>query len=214
MFTNQWTITPNCDSTPPTDPHYLNQPNYTWPLELSSGFSHLRPEVFHISLPTHKIHNRGGGRKEEQTIGLGLAPRARGVWQFCAALRAFAGYRACISTKPLGLLTPVLALVIPASVGQHVIAAAFRTSVEWSPLCPTLISWLTCSVDWSLLLPSADCSVLPTVSGTFLPSVSWDISRAGPLCGFRAKTDKGIVGLAPKHTHTTNAQNRVTKWYL
>ena len=52
-----------CDTTPPADLHYLNQPNYSWPLESSSGSSHLRPGVFHISLPTHKIHNRGGERK-------------------------------------------------------------------------------------------------------------------------------------------------------
>ena len=60
------------DNTPLADPHYLNQPNYSWPLESSSGFSHLWPVVFHIHLTTHKIHNRVGRRKEEQTImGLG-----------------------------------------------------------------------------------------------------------------------------------------------
>ena len=52
-----------CVNTPPSDPHYLNQPNYSWPSESSSGFSHLWPEVFQIPLPTHKIHNREGERK-------------------------------------------------------------------------------------------------------------------------------------------------------
>ena len=54
------------------------------------------------------------------------------------------------STKPLGMLTHFLTFVNPASVGQQVLAVAFLTSVDWSPLFLTLISWLTCSVDWSL----------------------------------------------------------------
>ena len=52
----------------PADLHYLNQQNYSWPLVSSSCFSHLWPGVFHIPLPTHKIHNRKSRRKEEQTI--------------------------------------------------------------------------------------------------------------------------------------------------
>ena len=112
-----------CDNTPPADPHYLNQPNYSWPLESSSGFSNLRPGFFHISLLTCKICNRGGRRKEEQTIGLGLAPSARGevcdtFMQLSVHLQAIEGmYLRETSTKPLGILTH-LALVKPASVGQ------------------------------------------------------------------------------------------------
>ena len=64
-------IPTNCDNTPRTKPHYVNQPNYSWPLESSNGFSHLWPGVFHISLPTQKIHNWGGGRKQQQQSGLG-----------------------------------------------------------------------------------------------------------------------------------------------
>ena len=176
----------------PADPHYLNQPNYSLPSELSSGFSYLWPGVFHISLPTLKMHNwGGGGRKEEQIIGLGLAPSARWrcLWHFCVALCEFAGYRErCIRAKlhkPQGILTRLLALVNPASVDQQVLAAAFLTSVDWSPLCPTLISWLTFSwllslslspADCSLLLPSADC-----FSVTFLPSSSSGL--VGDLAG-------------------------------
>ena len=121
-------------------------------------------------------HNWGRGRKEEQTIGLGLAPNARAgegsLWHFCAAFREFAGYRGRVFTQNFekASRTHFLALVNPASVGQQVLVAAFLNSVDWSPLCPTLISWLTCSVDWSLLLPSADCPSL--FSGTFLPSSS------------------------------------------
>ena len=67
-----------CDNTPPADPHYLNQPNYSWPFESSSCFSHLRPGVCHPSLP-HKLHNRGGGRKRRiNNYGLGCLQEHEG----------------------------------------------------------------------------------------------------------------------------------------
>ena len=85
-----------------------------------------------------------------------------------------------------------------------------------------LLSALLLFLDW----PSLDCSLLPTglfcsLLLTVLPSslglsfprplpVSWEISRTISLCGFCAKTDKGIVWLAPTHTQTTNGQHRVT----
>ena len=92
-----------------------------------------------------------------------------------------------------------LALVNPASVGQQVLAVAFLTSVDWSPLSPTPISWLTPSLDCNL-----NCSLLLTVSsGTFCwpplgPSfphplpVMWEISYTSLFCGFRAKTKRSF----------------------
>ena len=57
--------------------------------------------------------------------------------------------------------------------------------------------------------PFSDCCQLLSVncSGTlsFLK-----ISCKSPLCGFRTKTDKGILWLALTHTHRTNAHDRVT----
>ena len=96
--------------------------------------------------------------------------------------------------------------------------------------CPSC--WLPCSVEFSVLLPSLDCR-LPLTSVDCLVlslarSLPWslllnlgpsfprplpglrEISRASPLCVFRAKTEKGIFWLAFTHTHTTNAQYRVT----
>ena len=125
--------------------------------------------------------------------------------------------RACIlretSTKPLTMLTS-LALVNPASVGQQVLAVAFLTSVD-SLLFPTYIFSLP---------PSADCVILRTASSSRLVSsallcqllslsslepsfpplllVSREISSSGPLCGFRAKTDKEIVRVTPTQTET------------
>ena len=42
--------------------------------------------------------------------------------------------------------------------------------------------------------------------------VSWEISCVSPLCGFCAKTYKGILWLALTHTHRTNAHHRATYW--
>ena len=100
----------------------------------------------------------------------------------------------------------LLALVNQASVGQQILAVVFLTSVDFL-LCPASIF---------LLPPSADCvlfwtaissllsSALPWLSlsslwPSFLPPlpVSREISLSSPLCGFRAKTDKEILWLAP-----------------
>ena len=85
------------------------------------------------------------------------------------------------------------------------------TSVDWYPLYPSLISLTAFSVNSSLLVPSAECffRLLSDLPFSVFP-VSWDISCAGPLCGFRAKADKGILWLAPKHINTINAQHNVT----
>ena len=105
------------------------------------------------------------------------------------------------SHKPWAMPTYLLALVNPASVGQQVLAVAFQTFVDRSPLCPALISWLT----FSWLHSPADCSLLLTVSFSLL----WDLyslvqsrgrSHARALCvGF---TPKQIKGSSDWHTHT------------
>ena len=61
-----------------------------------------------------------------------------------------------------------------------------------------------------LSLTSVDCSLLLTAFFYSLPwnltfprllPVPWEISRASPLCGFRAKTYLGIIWLALTRTH-------------
>ena len=81
------------------------------------------------------------------------------------------------------MLTYLLALVNPASVGQQVFAVAFLISVDWSPLCPALISWLTFS--W-LLSPANFPWDLPSL----VLLRSRGRSRAQALC----------VSFAPKQT--------------
>ena len=102
------------------------------------------------------------------------------------------------STKPLGMLTHLLALVIPASIGQQVRAAAAFLTVNWLDLSTGLC--------YSLLL---------TVS-------FWPLSNLPSLVHFRSRerfrAQAVCVGFAPKqrkgssewHPHTTTAHHRVT----
>ena len=65
-----------CDYTQPADPHYHNHPKYSWPLESSNGFSHLRPGGFYIPFqPSTYTIERMEEKKNNQ--GLGLAPSVR-----------------------------------------------------------------------------------------------------------------------------------------
>ena len=47
------------------------QSNYSWPLESSSGFSHLRPGVFHIFYQHTKYTTEGVEEKKNKQTGLG-----------------------------------------------------------------------------------------------------------------------------------------------
>ena len=79
--------------------------------------------------------------------------------------------------------------------------------------------------------PSSHCSPLPTALfcrlSFFLPGffcqlmfisfnlpVSWEISHASLLCGFRVKTDKGIFRLTLNNNYTTNAQYHVPSDFI
>ena len=72
----------------------------------------------------------------------------------------------------------------------------------------SFFSWLLSHADCPLLLPAFFC-LLSDLPSLVQLSVSWEISRAGPLCGFRAKTDKGILWMAPSHRET-DATHSVT----
>ena len=100
----------------------------------------------------------------------------KSLWHFVQLsvhLQAIAGeYLRETSTKPLGMLTHLLALVNLASVGQQVLAVAF-----WLLLIG-LLSVRLSSSDWPILSTSLCCSLLmsPSLfSETFLPSSSSDL---------------------------------------
>ena len=145
----------------------------------SCGF---RPGALHISLQIRKTQQRV---EEKNKHGLGSAPSARrgkSMWHFCAALRAFAGYRWRVFCAKLpqshGMLTRLL-LVNPASVGQQVLAVVFLTSVGYL-LCLASIFSLPLSTDCLLLWTAISsrlfssafhCQLILSVfSGTFLSS--------------------------------------------
>ena len=116
----------------------------------SIGFSHLWPGVFHIPLPTHKIHNREGGEKKEiQTWTWVSTKRKRGkvcdtFLAFCVLWANTSVYLSEIPTKPRGMLTHFLALVNRASAHKF--------------LQPPF--WLLLTALFSALLSSADCLLL------------------------------------------------------
>ena len=93
-----------------------------------------------------------------------------------------------------------------------------QLGICWSTGPSSRLSALLSSLDWPSLSTGLFCSFLLTVLSCPLslgPSfprplpVSWDISRRSHFCGFRAKTDKGILWLALTHTET-NATYRIT----
>ena len=168
----------------------------------SSGFSHFRSGVFHISLRTHKTQHtqpREWKKREQTNTDLGFlqAQEGRSLWHFPSILWAIAGvYSIKIPTKSPGTLAHPLTLANSASGSKNPSTRLPPTSV----VCPVLSTSLFCPLLLTALGPSFLCP---------LP-VSWEISRASCLCGFRAETDKEIFWLALTHTHATNAQHYVT----
>ena len=102
-------------------------------------------------------------------------------------------------------------------VSQPGLCRSTGLSSRLSDFCSSLFSalllspWLTCSVNWSLLLPSADCLLLvsfvswlslSSLGSSFphpLPALR-EIFHLSPLCGFHVKADKGSLWLTPIHT--------------
>ena len=128
----------------------------------SSGFSHLRPRVFNISIRTHKAQNTQprGLKKREQTRTWVSSKRKKGevcdiFVQLSVHLHAITSvYSSEIPTKSPGMQTHLLTFANLASVSTG--------------LAPALFCWLSCSVEFSVLPPSFD-------SGTFLPASSFGL---------------------------------------
>ena len=157
----------------------------------SCGFSHLRPGAFYIALQTHKTQHtqpRGWKRRRTNKYELGLVPstkRETFVTLSCGFLCIWL-LRACIRAQFLNshqerwlILSRGLTWFLSPQIPTLRLAA--------TPLWPSPSS-VFCWLPWDLAFPR----LLP---------VSQEISRASPLCRFRAKTDKGILGLALTHTH-------------
>ena len=146
-----------CANTPPADPTISASLNHSWPV--------IHLVVFLISgRGYHILYRYTTERVEEKNKqGLGLAPSAR-KGEVCDTFCAFGELKQACTwvktlTKPLAMLTCLLALVNPAYVGQQVLAVVFLT--------PVLLSSLPCLH----LLTASFCSLLSTNSCCLL----WDL---------------------------------------
>ena len=151
----------------------------------SSGFSHLLPGVFHISLWTHKTQHtqpRGWRKREKQTWTWVSSKRKKGevcdTFALCSVhLWASASmYLSEIPSKPPGTLTHPPTLANPASEST---GPSSRLSSLDCQLSPT-------SVDCSLLLFTASFSSSSGLVGNL---------ACKPFMRYRTKTDKGVTVL-------------------
>ena len=170
------------------DPHYLNLLKHSWPSDRlvvsfisGKGISHFFTDILNTTSTTERVEE-----KRTNKHGLGLAPSARRekfmilsqhsmhLWPIAIV------YSSEIPTKSPGMLTHPLTLANQASKStgpsSHLLSLAG---------CPVLSTSLFCRLPWS-----ADSSGLfwDLVFPRPLP-----VLHASPLCGFCAKTDKGIL---------------------
>ena len=179
----------------------------------SSGFSHIWPRVFHISFYVQSITERVEV-KNKHGLRSALSAIREGVYvtHFVHSVFLWANTNVYSSENSHKATSDA---DLTSRVGQQVQAAEFPTSVDslpdpHLPDCPVLSTGAFCST----LLIVFFC-LLSDLSSLVLP-VSWEILRAGPLCGFCAQTDKGILWLAPTPTPTPTQQmpNIVSQYYL
>ena len=210
----------------PTDPHYLNNPNYSWPsvrfvVSLISGQGYF---TFLYGYTKHNIHNpEWGGRENKQTRTWVSSKHKKGedcdtFVQLFVHLQAIMNlYSSEISTKPQRTLTHPLTLANPDLSPQVLVPALFcrlPCSVYFSALSASPdFCRLPCSLPWYLLC-SASFSWLWDITSLFLFR-SRGKSHAKALC----------VGLTPKQTRESsdwyspaptemNANHRITHGFL
>ena len=118
--------------------HYLNL-NHLMSIRSSSGFSHLQPGAFHITLQTHKTQHTQPKRKKRVVFGTFLGFCASVLSRACARTKFAHSYQECrliLSRSPTRHLVPQVSALHS--------AAAFL--------------WLSPFSDCRPLLSSVDCS--------------------------------------------------------
>ena len=166
-----------------------------------SGFSYLRPVTLHISLRTRKTQpRRWKKRRKEQTQAWVSSKRKREVCDIFTALRAFTGYRGRVFAR--NIHKAIRNADSFPRIGQLGLCRSTGLSSHFSDFCSSFFSallsspWLTCSVDWYLLLSVSFWFPLSTDSLCLL----WDLPS---LIHLRLAGD-----LAPKPFVWVSRQNR------
>ena len=143
-------------------------------------------------------YNREDERKEEQNQGLGLAPGARkekSVILLCSSPWIYRLLRVCIRAKlPLATRNADSS----SRVGQPGICRSTSPSSRLSDFCWMVSSLPDSHLLTDLLLTALSCRLSLGHSVPCPLPVSWVISHASHLCGFRTKTK----GLSDWHPHS------------
>ena len=132
-----WTNTLECQY-PPAEPTLSAFLNHSWPvIHLVFFFSSLAWDISHSFTHTQSTTERVEEKNKRLNTDWGLLQAQEGEVRdtYCALCELT---RVCTQaktlTKPLAMLTLLLAWLNPASVGQHVIAVIFLISVLLSSL--------------------------------------------------------------------------------
>ena len=197
---------------PSADPTISASLNHSWPVIHQWFFSSLAGGISHSFTDTQSTTERVEEKNKRTNTDLGQLQVQEGEksqWHsLCILLANTSVYSRKISHKATRNGDLNSRVGYPGICGSKVLAAAFLTSVDLSPLCPTLISLTACSVDWSLLLPSAEYPLGPSFPRPF--GLVGDLERK--LFVWISNQNKGILWLAPTHRET-NATRSVTIWH-
>ena len=173
---------------PLADPSISGSLNHSWLLESSSGFSHLRPGVFHISLLIRKAQQRGWKKrtnKQTRTWVSSKRRRGKSVTLLCILWANASVYSSENTHKATSNAD------LSSRVGQPIISRSTGTSSRLSDLWLLLVSFcsLLLTVSFSALLSplSIDFFSSPLSTGIFCSllltaSFPWLTSHADFLC--------------------------------
>ena len=156
---------------------------------------------------TEKVEQNN--KRTNEDLGLLQAEEERNLKHFCASCElTWVCTQENTLTGPLAMLTNLSALFISVDCLLSSPFCWLCPSLDFYPL-PTV---LFCSFLLTILLLTALSCLLSQGSSFPRPlPVSREISHAGPLCGFCARTDKEILWHAPTHKPTQQMPNIVSQ---
>ena len=195
---------------PPADPTISATLNHSLPVIhlvvfLARGISHFFTDT---QSTTEKVEEKN--KQTNTDLGhLQVQEAGMSMWHFLYILWANASVYSSENSHKANSNADLFSRV-----GQHGLWKSTGLSSRLSDICWLVSSLLDSHLpDWLVLLTGLFCYLLLTVLwdlSSLVLSVSWGISSAGPLSGFRAKTNKGILWLAPTYTPTQRMPNIVS----